>query len=136
MRMAIAIGPTGSHGMKFAKRLFFIAAIYGVVGLVPQYFMEAKNGSDYPPAINHPEYYYGFIGVALAWQVLFFLIARDPVRYRLAMLPGALEKIGFGAAGVLLYLQGRVAMQMLAFGCVDLVFAVLFLIAFRKTPSA
>ncbi|HEV2607408.1 MAG TPA: hypothetical protein VGT79_05450 [Xanthomonadaceae bacterium] len=121
--------------MKFAKRLFFIAAIYGSVGLIPQYFMEAKNGRDYPPAITHPEYYYGFIGVALAWQVLFFLIARDPVRYRLAMLPGALEKIGFGAAGVVLYLQGRVATQMLAFGSVDLVFAVLFLIAFRKTPS-
>ena len=121
--------------MKFAKRLFFIAAIYGVVGLVPQYFMEAKNGSDYPPAINHPEYYYGFIGVALAWQVLFFLIARDPVRYRTAMLPGVLEKMGFGVACLLLYLQGRVATQMLAFGCVDLVFAALFIMAFRKTPS-
>jgi len=136
MMVAIAFGPTGSHGMKFAKRLFFIAAIYGVVGLVPQYFMEAKNGSDYPPAINHPEYYYGFIGVALAWQVLFFLIARDPVRYRLAMLPGALEKIGFGGAAVALYMQGRLATLMLGFGCVDLVLAVLFLIAFRKTPSA
>lgn len=135
MMADIAIGPMGSHRMQFAKRLFFIAALYGVVGLVPQYFMEAKNGIDYPPAITHPEYYYGFIGVALAWQVLFFLIARDPVRYRLAMLPGALEKIGFGAAGVALYLQGRVAGQMLTFGCVDLVFAVLFLVAFRKTPS-
>ena len=122
--------------MKFAKRLFFIAAIYGSIGLIPQYFMEAKNGSDFPPAITHPEYYYGFIGVALAWQVLFFLIARDPVRYRLAMLPGALEKIGFGGAAVALYLQGRVATQMLAFGCVDLVFAALFVIAFRKTPDA
>ena len=77
-----------------------------------------------------------FIGVALAWQVLFFLIARDPVRYRLAMLPGALEKIGFGAAGVALYLQGRVATQMLAFGCVDLIFAALFIAAFLKTPDA
>jgi len=136
MMAAIAIGPHGSRDMKFAKRLFFIAALYGVIGLVPQYFMEAKNGSDYPPAITHPEYYYGFIGVALAWQVLFFLVARDPVRYRLAMLPGALEKIGFGAAGVALYLQGRVATQMLAFGCVDLVFALLFVIAFLKTPEA
>ena len=122
--------------MKFAKRLFFIAALYGTIGLVPQYFMEAKNGSDYPPSITHPEYYYGFLGVALAWQVLFFLIARDPVRYRLAMLPGALEKIGFGAAGVALYLQGRVAVQVLVFGCVDLVFALLFVTAFLMTPDA
>jgi hypothetical protein len=136
MMAAIAIGPTGSHDMKFAKRLFFIAAVYGIVGLVPQYFMEAKNGADFPPAITHPEYYYGFIGVALAWQVLFFLIARDPVRYRLAMLPGVLEKIGFGGAAVVLYMQGRLATLMLGFGCVDLIFAVLFLIAFRKTPLA
>jgi len=131
----IAVGSTGSHAMKFAKRLFFIAAIYGVVGLVPQYFMEAKNGRDFPPAITHPEFFYGFIGVALAWQVMFFLIARDPVRYRLAMLPGALEKIGFGGAAVALYLQGRLATLMLGFGIVDLVFAALFVAAFRKIAA-
>ncbi len=121
--------------MKFAKRLFLIAAIYGIVGLVPQYFMEARNGRDFPPAITHPEYFYGFLGVALAWQIMFLIIARDPARYRLAMMPGALEKIGFGGAGVILYLQGRVTTQMLAFGCVDLIFAALFVIAFRKTPD-
>jgi len=121
--------------MKFAKRLFAVAAIYGFVGIVPQYFMEAKNGRDHPPAINHPEYYYGFLGVALAWQVMFWMIARDPVRYRPAMLPGALEKIGFGAAGVALWLQGRADLQMLSFGCVDLAFAALFLLAFARTPG-
>ena len=40
--------------MTFVRRLFFLAAIYGIVGLVPQYFLEAKNGRDHPPAINHP----------------------------------------------------------------------------------
>ena len=121
--------------MKFARRLFAIAGIYGSIGLIPQYFMEAKNGRDFPPAINHPEYFYAFLGVALAWQAMFFIIAREPVRYRLAMLPGALEKIGFGAAGAILYLQGRVATQVLALACVDLVFALLFIAAFLKTPE-
>lgn len=121
--------------MKFARGLFAIAAVYGVIGLVPQYFMEAKNGRDFPPAITHPEFFYGFIGVALAWQVMFFIIARDPQRYRLAMLPGALEKIGFGGAAVVLHLQGRLAAQTLGFGVVDLIFAALFLIAYVKTPS-
>jgi hypothetical protein len=37
---------------------------------------------------------------------------------------------------VLLWLQGRVATQMLAFGCIDLVFAILFVVAFLKTPDA
>lgn len=121
--------------MKFTKRLFQIAGIYGFVTLVPQYFMETKTGHDFPPAITHPEFFYGFIGVALAWQVMFFIIARDPQRYRLAMLPGAMEKICFGGAAIALYLQGRLAVLMFAAGILDLVFAALFLLAFRKTPA-
>lgn len=35
--------------------------------------MESRNGIDFPPPINHPEYYYGFIGVAIAWQVAFII---------------------------------------------------------------
>lgn len=58
--------------MKFAKWVYRIAGIYGLLILTPQYFLETKNGIDFPPAINHPEYYYGFIGVALAWQVAFY----------------------------------------------------------------
>jgi hypothetical protein len=120
--------------MKFAKRLFLVAAIYGIVGLVPQYFLEDKTGRDYPPAITHPEFFYGFTGVALAFQFLFLIIARDPQRYRLAMLPSAMEKIGFGGAAIALYLQGRLGMPMVAFGVVDIVFAALFLAAYRATP--
>jgi hypothetical protein len=122
--------------MTFAKRIFLIAAAYGFVVLLPQYFMEAKVGHDFPPPITHPEYFYGFIGVAIAWQWLFVLIARDPVRYRLAMLPGVLEKVAFGGAAVALYLQGRLATMTLGFGIVDLVFAALFLVAFQRTSPA
>ena len=121
--------------MTFAKRLFLIAGIYGVLALVPQYFMEAKNGRDYPPPINHPEYYYGFIGVALAWQILFFIIARDPIRFRPAMYPGALEKVGFGGAGVILFVMGRAPAFVLAISIIDLIFAALFLVAAQKTPD-
>lgn len=121
--------------MKFARRIFLTAAGYGFVALLPQVFMEAKVGRDFPPPITHPEYFYGFIGVALAWQFLFVLIARDPVRYRPAMLPGALEKIAFGAAAVVLYMQGRLASATLGFGIVDLVFATLFLIAYQRTSK-
>jgi hypothetical protein len=122
--------------MKFAKRVFLIAAAYGFVVLLPQYFMEAKIGHDVPPPITHPEYFYGFIGVAIAWQWLFVLIARDPVRYRMAMLPGVLEKAAFGAAAVALYLQGRLATATLGFGIVDIIFAALFLVAFQRTSPA
>lgn len=120
----------------FAKRLFYVAAIYGIVALLPQYAMETKLGVDFPPAITHPEYFYGFIGVALAWQVAFLMIARDVQRYRLFMLPAALEKIAVGGAAVVLYTQGRVPALVLGGGILDLVFALLFLLAFRSTRTA
>ena len=119
--------------MIFARRVFFVAGLYGIVILPPQYFLADKVGRDFPPAITHPEFYYGFIGVALAWQLFFFIIAKDPVRYRLGMLPAIVEKVSFGAATAILYAQGRLAAQMLGAGMIDLSFAVLFLIAFTKT---
>ena len=121
--------------MTFAKRVFFIAAVYGVIVLVPQYFMEARIGRDFPPPITHPEHFYGFIGVALAWQILFFVIARDPVRMRPAMIPAILEKLAFGIAAPILFMQGRVPAAVCGFGIVDLVLAALFFVAMLRTPE-
>ena len=119
-----------------ARRIFLIAGIYGVLVLIPQYFMESRTGRDFPPPVTHPEYYYGFIGVALAWQVLFLIMARDPVQFRLVMIPATLEKLSFGGAAVVLYIQGRLSTLMLAGGIVDLIFAALFLAAFRATSDS
>jgi hypothetical protein len=121
--------------MRFAKRLFSIAGIYGLVVLLPQYFLEAKNSRDFPPAITHPEYYYGFIGVGVACQILFLIIARDPVRYRAMMIPAVLEKFSFVAAIVTLFLMNRVSVVILGLSGVDMVLGVLFIVAYAKTPS-
>jgi hypothetical protein len=120
----------------FARRVFRIAAVYGVLVLAPQYFMEERIGRDFPPPITHPEHFYGFVGVALAWQLLFLLIARDPARYRAAMPVAVLEKLAFGGPAVALYLQGRLAAPVLAAGLIDLLFAALFVAAYRLTPDA
>ena len=119
--------------MDFAKRLFHIAGIYGLIVLLPQYFMEGRIGRDFPPAITHPEHFYGFVGVAVAWQIAFLMIAREPARLRPIMLAGVVEKFGFGIAAVVLFLQKRLAAMMLGFGIVDLVLGVLFIVAWRKT---
>ncbi len=118
--------------MHFAHRVFYIAGIYGLAVLLPQYFMEQRLGQDFPPPLNHPEHFYGFIGVAAAWQVAFLIISRDPARYRPIMIPGILEKGSFGIAAAVLFLQGRLPRTILAFGIVDLIWAALFLIAFVK----
>lgn len=120
--------------MKFAKYTFWIAGIYGFLALLPQYFLEEKTGIDFPPAITHPEYFYGFIGVALAWQVAFIIIARNPVKYRTMMIPSVLEKFSFGIALAVLFSQGRIPLMTLGFGILDSLLGLLFLIAYFKTP--
>lgn len=71
--------------MKFAKTVFAVAGIYGLATLLPSYFLEARVGVAAPPPITHPEYFYGFIGVGVAWQILSLVVARDPARYRAVM---------------------------------------------------
>ena len=122
--------------MNFARRVFLVAALYGILALAPQYFMEAKIGRDYPPPITHPEHFYGFIGVALAWQLLFLVIARDPVRMRPAIVPGIVEKLAFGIAAPVLFALDRVPAAVLGFGIIDLVMATLFFIAWRRIPQS
>jgi hypothetical protein len=122
----------------FARRTFTWGGIYGFIVLFPNYFLEAKMGRDFPPEINHPELYYGFIGVALAWQVLFVILGSDPVRYRPMMIPAALEKAGWGIAGWVLFALGRVHPFVVFTGSLDLVLMLLFLESYRRTgkPAA
>lgn len=119
--------------MRFARWVFRIAGIYGLIVLVPQYFLEEQIGRDDPPPITHPEHFYGFLGVAVAWQVAFLIIALDPVRYRPMMIPAILEKAAFAIAAPLLFAQQRISGIVLGFGIVDLVWGILFAVAFRRT---
>lgn len=122
--------------MRFARIVFFIAGTYGLLILAPIYFMEGKIGRDTPPAITHPEYFYGFLGAGLAWQVLFLVVSRDPIRYRAMILPSVLEKVSYGVALVVLFSQHRLPLSVLAVGSVDWLFAFLFVAAYFKTRPA
>lgn len=121
--------------MKFARRVFLIAGIYGLIVVLPLYFLEAKTGRDYPPPITHPEYYYGFIGVTAAWQILYLLVSTNPIRYRPVMIPPMLAKGSFVIAVTLLYLQERVPLTMLGASMIDLLLLILFLVAYLRTPK-
>src|SRR4030095_5660551 len=95
--------------MRFARIVFRFAVIYGLVVFLPMYLLEDKTGRDFPPPITHPEYYYGFIGVGVAWQVLFLFLSLDPIRYRLMMIPSMLEKLVFVVPVIVLFWQHRVS---------------------------
>jgi hypothetical protein len=65
----------------------------------------------------------------------FLVIAKNPVRFRPMMLPSILEKFAYGIALGALYLQGRLHTADLGFGAIDLLFGILFIVAFLKTPE-
>ena len=121
--------------MKFAKVVFWIAAIWGMVVLTPLYFMFDLIGRKDPPPITHPAFYYGFVSLGLAFQIAFIVIARDPARQRPMMIPAVLEKFGYGATLLVLFLENRLHPQDLALGGIDVLFGILFLTAFLKTSS-
>jgi hypothetical protein len=122
-------------GMKFAKVVFWIAGIWGLLVITPLYFMFDLIGRKDPPAITHPGFYYGFVGVALAWQIAFLVIARDPVRLRPMMIPSVLEKFTYGIAVVALVMQGRMHRSDLVLAATDSILGLLFVIAYLQTRS-
>lgn len=122
--------------MKFAKIVFWIAAVWGFLILTPLFFLFDRIGVQDPPAITHPGFFYGFITVGLAWQVAFIVIALDPVRMRPMMIPSVIEKFGYAIAVVVLYLQARMKAPDLVFAAADALFGVLFLVAWAKTKAA
>ena len=121
--------------MKFGKIVFWIAGIWGLLVITPLYFMFDLIGRKDPPPITHPGFFYGFVGLALAWQIAFVFIARDPVRYRPLMIPSIIEKFSYGAAVVILVLQARMHSSDLVFAGTDLLLGVLFVMAYFKTPQ-
>ena len=121
--------------MKFAKVVFWIAAIWGIVILTPLYFIFDLIGRQDPPPVTHPAFYYGFVSTALVWQFAFILIARDPIRLRPMMIPSILEKFGYGASLIVLYLQRRLHGTDLLLGAIDMVLGILFVVAFFRTPT-
>ncbi len=120
--------------MRFAKITFRVAAIWGVLIIAPLYFMFDLISRNDPPPITHPGFFYGFAGLALAWQIAFFFIASDPVRYRPLMIPSLFEKFSFVAAVVTLVLQARMHRSDLLFAGTDLLLGLLFVVAYFKTP--
>jgi hypothetical protein len=121
--------------MKFARYTFAAAGTIGILVLVPMYFFLDKTGTDNPPPVTHPEFYYGFVGVALAFQIVFLIIATDPLKYRPLMLASIVEKLAFVIPTFYLYTQGRVAGAILGGAALDLVWGVLFIASYFKASG-
>jgi hypothetical protein len=123
--------------MRFARIVFTVAGVYGLLVLTPMYFTFDLVGRQTPPPVTHPEFYYGFVSLGLVWQIAFLLIATDPARFRPMMIPSVLEKATWFFTVVVLYLQHRTGMRMLTAAIADAILGLLFIASFLKTrPSA
>ncbi len=120
--------------MRFARWTFVVAGVWGLLSVTPLYWLESLISRERPPAITHPEYFYGFIGVTVAWQVLFLTIATDPIRYRPAMPAAVLEKAAFAAPVPILFAMHRVAGDSVVFSSIDGLLGVCFIVAYVRTP--
>jgi len=115
--------------MRLAKWIFLIAGIFGLLSTIPLVFTEKVL------EVKQPEFYYGFVVLNICWQVLYFLLSSNAVRYRPVMIPAFLAKGSGTIALTWLYLLGRVSTQWVAIGALDGIFAVLFLVAFWTTRN-
>lgn len=122
--------------MNFAKWVLRSAGVLGLFLIVPFYFTEAQVGRDLPPAITHPEYYYGFLGVTLAWQIAFLIMSTDPLRYRPLLVAAMIEKGSYAIAAFWLFALGRIPTVVLSAGVMDLILGLLFVAAYVATAPS
>jgi hypothetical protein len=121
--------------VRTARVIFIVAGIWGIVVLPPLYFLRDITGRPYSPPLDYPHFFYGFVSVALAWQVVFLVIGSRPARFRPVMVPAMLEKFGHVAGVVVLYGQSRIATADALAAVPDLLLGLLFVVAFAKTRA-
>ena len=119
--------------MRFARIVFIGAGIWGLAVLAPLYWLVDISGRPYPPPADYPHFFYGFLSVAMAWQIAFLIIGSNPARFRLLMIPGILEKLGHVAGVAVLYGRARIGWVDAQAAVPDFVLAMIFILAFVKT---
>ncbi|MWV27793.1 hypothetical protein [Aurantiacibacter rhizosphaerae] len=113
---------------KFARRVYIIAAIYGFLAVPALYFTGAPD--------PHRLLYFAFAGIALVFQGVFLVIARDPLKHAAFVPLTVFEKISFGIPALAFWSEGQAGDDMALGGAVDLLFAGLFLIVWLKLRKA
>jgi hypothetical protein len=119
--------------MRFARIVFIGAGVWGIVVLMPLYWLLDVTGRRYGPPTEYPQFFYGFISVALAWQIAFLVIGSNPTRFRPLMIPSMLEKFGYVMTLAVLYGQTRISAADAQAAVPDLLLGILFIVAFAKT---
>jgi hypothetical protein len=65
--------------VRLAQIVFLGAGIWGIAVLTPFYWLVDLTGRRYDPPTAYPHFFYGFLAVALAWQLAFLAIGWSPM---------------------------------------------------------
>lgn len=114
-----------SPDAKFASRVYFWAAVYGIPVLALGYFRPVPD----PWHLT----YLGFVGTALVFQGVFLVIAHDPARFVPLMPVTFFEKLCFGLPAIAFWARGQADGVTALFGAIDLLLMLLFIAAWRRT---
>ena len=112
------------HEGRLARTIYRGAAIYGVIVLLPAYLLPLPD----PYKLTQ----IGFVGLALVFQGLFWIIGGDPLRYRPLVPVTVFEKLCFGIPAVAYWARGQADAITATFGAIDLLLAVLFVLVWIK----
>jgi hypothetical protein len=121
--------------MTFARFVFIGAGIWGIAVLTPLYFLVDISGQRWAAPTSYPHFFYGFLSLAMAWQIAFFVIGWAPRRFRPLMIVAVLEKAGFVITAAVLYTRGVIAIDDAMIAAPDLVLGSLFVAAYLKTAA-
>ena len=122
--------------MKFARVVFIGAGVWGIVVLTPLYGLVDLTGRVYSPPANYPHFFYGFLSVAMAWQIAFLVIGSNPARFWPLMIPCVIEKLGYVSTVAVLYAQARISTVDAQTALPDSLIGLLFIVALAKMRAA
>jgi len=132
--MAELIPPPSPRGVRVARYIFWSAGAWGVVILL--FLLVDPDRAVGPGATGRPDFYYGFVGVGMAFQIAFWVIGGDPVRFRPMMLVSVCEKFFYVGSLTALLVARRAPERMTGAAVIDGALGLLFLLAWWLTrPS-
>src|SRR5262245_33900149 len=122
--------------MKFARNVYILAGLWGFIVLIPIFWLVDISGHHYVPPPAYPQFFYGFLMVAMAWQLAFLIIGSNPARFRPVMIATIIEKFGFVAVVAVLFARARIPAIEAQAAIPDFLLGILFVVAFMKTRIA
>src|SRR4029079_9279939 len=120
--------------MKFARVVFIGGGVWGIVILTVVCFL-LDSPTYGVGGREHSELAYGFVAVAMAWQVAFLVIGSDVRRFRPMMISALLDKLGYVLPVTLVFACNRIPAADAVPAAPDFILGLLFVGAYLKSAD-